>query len=75
MLKEQIEIEGKINRDKQASNKVNQVKRFIDAGLLRLTEELDDMQAKVAALSGWLVGIDNISLDAVPTTAYDFEHF
>ena len=36
LLKEQIEIEGKINRDKQASNKVNQVKRFIDAGPAKL---------------------------------------
>ena len=39
--------------------------------LLSLTDELDDKQAKVATLSGWLVGIDNISLGAVPTTAYD----
>ena len=71
LLKERVEVEGKINRDKQALIKVNQVKSFIAAGLLRLTEELNDKNARVATLSGWLVGIDAITLDAVPTTAYD----
>lgn len=67
LQKEQRKIEDAINRDRQASNMAKQISRFIEADLLSRVEELSNLQAKVATLSGWLAGLDTNALVAVST--------
>ena len=72
LRKEQQKIEDAINRDRKASDIAKQLSRFIDADLLGREEELNSLQAKVAALTGWLAGLDTNALEAAGSTT-DFE--
>ncbi len=71
LQKEQQKIEEAINRDRRATTIAKQIRRFIDAGLLRRVEENNDLLTKVAKLSGWLAGLDTKALDVVPTTSLE----
>ncbi len=68
LQKEQREIEDSINRDRRASDMAKQASRFVDANLLGRAEDLSKLQAKVATLSDWLVGLDADTLDVVLAT-------
>lgn len=68
LRKEQRKTEDMINRDRRASDNAKQVKQFLDADLLNRVEELSNLQARVATLTGWLAGLDTNALDAVLTT-------
>ena len=68
LRKKQQKIKDAINRDRRASDMAQQASRFVVANLLGRAEELRKLQAKVATLSDWLVGLDADTLDVVLTT-------
>lgn len=65
--KEQRDIETALNGEQQALDMAKQIKRFVEADVLGRVEEHGKLHAKIATLSGQLVGFDLKFLDALAT--------